>query len=217
MPVRTEEKGGKWRVVETDGSIAKNNAGTAIDGGGHDTEAEAVAQVQAVNINMMKKSSYDMVAAVEKLSGYYERHAASLRDAERMMRPVMQKTIASLQKRFQNDGVDSVKLIKELPAQQAVNSNSYYQIAWYGLMTKQSPYGRCGTIQITTTYNNESDEQDITVSLRVKLGGDKSVVFPSSSPVGVVTKALNYVSQIERQNKGFDYWVKTYKPTNPKE
>lgn len=215
MPVRTEEKGGKWRVVESDGSIAKNNVGTAIDGGGHDTKAEAVAQVQAVNINMMKKSSIDFVAAVENLAKSIQ--AASLRDAERMMRPVMQRTIASLQKRFQKDGVESLKLIKELPAQQAVNSNSYYQIAWYGLMTKQSPYGRCGTIQITTTFNNESDEQDVTVSLRIKLGGDKSVVFPSSSPVGVVTKVLNYVTQIEHQNKGFEYWVQTYKPTNPKE
>jgi len=215
MPVHSEKEGGKWRVVESDGSIAKNKAGTAIDGGGHDTREDSVAQVQAVNISMMKKSSLNMVAAVEKLAKFIQ--AASLRDAERMMRPVMQKAIASLQKRFQHDGIDSLKLIKELPAQQAVNSNSYYQIAWYGLMTRLNPYGRCGTIQITTTFNNESDEQDITVSLRVKLGEDKSVVFPSASPIGVITKVLNHVTRLEQMGKDFEYWVKTYKPSNPKE
>lgn len=225
MPVHTEQKGGKWRVLDPDGSIAKNKAGTAVDGGGHTSKSDAVAQVQAININMKKASKGDqgmtriarlmeMAKVLENLRTACLREAASLKEAERAMRPVMEKTIASLQGRFKKDGVDSVSLIKVLPAQQAVQTNSYYMIAWYALKTHENRSGRCGTIQITTTFGNEPDEQDVSVSLRIKLGADKSVVFPSSSPVGVVTKALNYVTKLEQAGKGFDYWVKTYVPSN---
>lgn len=234
MPVHQEKIGDKYRVVDPDGSIALNQAGTAVDGGGHGKKEDAVAQVQAININMRKSSIIDdklrsggyknvnRIAKLMEMAGILNnlkiaclREAASLKEAERAMRPVMEKTINSLQNRFKRDGVDSVKLIKVLPAQQAATTNSYYQIAWYGLMTKENPSGRCGTIQLTTTFNNEPDEQDLSISLKIKLGDEKQVMFPSASPVGVVTKVLNYVTKLEQAGKNFSYWAKSYKPSNP--
>jgi len=50
MPVRVAKKGDKFRVVESStGKIAKNRAGTAIDGGGFKSKIRATAQVRAVN------------------------------------------------------------------------------------------------------------------------------------------------------------------------
>ncbi len=50
MPVKIAKRGGKFRVIEAaTGRIAKNRAGTAIDGGGHGSKARALAQVGAVN------------------------------------------------------------------------------------------------------------------------------------------------------------------------
>ena len=53
MPVKPKLINGKWRVVEaaTD-RIAKNKGGTALDGKGHSTKAEAQAQANAVNRNL---------------------------------------------------------------------------------------------------------------------------------------------------------------------
>ena len=51
MPVKVEKRDDKYRVVETDGSIAKNKGGTAADGGGHDTREEAQRQANAINAN----------------------------------------------------------------------------------------------------------------------------------------------------------------------
>lgn len=145
------------------------------------------------------------------------RQAADLREAERMMRPITEKAMRSLQNRLQRSGV-RLEVIKALPAQKASdngnNPNSYYTIVWYGLMTKESKYGRCGTIQVTTTFNN--DEQAISISMRAKLGGDKGVLFPSSSPVGVVTKVLNFINQMESVGKGVEYWISTYVPSSEK-
>ena len=50
MPVKSAKRGNKFRVVESaTGRIAKNAKGTAIDGGGHSTEAKANSQAAAVN------------------------------------------------------------------------------------------------------------------------------------------------------------------------
>lgn len=56
MPVSVAKRGKKFRVIEkATGKIAKNKAGTAIDGGGHTTMAQAVKQVGAVNIPSSKR------------------------------------------------------------------------------------------------------------------------------------------------------------------
>lgn len=48
--------GGKWRVVEqATGKIAKNKAGTALDGGGHSDKKAALAQVGAVNSSLKRR------------------------------------------------------------------------------------------------------------------------------------------------------------------
>jgi hypothetical protein len=50
MPVTVKKQQGRWRVVEAStGKIAKNKAGTPVDGGGHNTEMGAKAQARAVN------------------------------------------------------------------------------------------------------------------------------------------------------------------------
>jgi len=52
MPVCVERRGEKWRVIECDSrKIAKNSAGTAIDGGGHSSATGAQKQARAVNAN----------------------------------------------------------------------------------------------------------------------------------------------------------------------
>jgi hypothetical protein len=50
MPVKTAKRGSKYRVIESrTGKIAKNKAGTAVDGGGHRTKTKAQAQARAIN------------------------------------------------------------------------------------------------------------------------------------------------------------------------
>jgi len=49
MPVIVAKRDQKYRVVEKDGTIAKNSAGTAVDGGGHTTFEAARAQAVAIN------------------------------------------------------------------------------------------------------------------------------------------------------------------------
>ena len=51
MPVRVSKHKGIYRVVETDGGIAKTKNGNARDGGGHKSRAKAEAQVRAMNMN----------------------------------------------------------------------------------------------------------------------------------------------------------------------
>jgi len=50
MPATVRFVGDKYRVVEaSDGTIVKNDAGTAVDGGGHKTKAAAERQAKAIN------------------------------------------------------------------------------------------------------------------------------------------------------------------------
>jgi hypothetical protein len=56
MPVTIRKRGDKFRIVEQQtGNIAKNKGGTAIDGGGHGSKAQAVKQVGAVNTPKSKR------------------------------------------------------------------------------------------------------------------------------------------------------------------
>lgn len=57
MPVHSKEIGGKWRIVDPDDSITKNNAGTSVDSDGHTSKDDAIAQVQAINMSMRRDSS----------------------------------------------------------------------------------------------------------------------------------------------------------------
>lgn len=58
MPVKCVKRNGTWRIVGPDGSIETNAKGNALDGGGHDSKQDCVAQARAVNANMQKE--YDM-------------------------------------------------------------------------------------------------------------------------------------------------------------
>lgn len=49
MPVKVVKRGGKYRVVEPSGKIAKTDKGKARDGGGHASKAKAEAQARAMN------------------------------------------------------------------------------------------------------------------------------------------------------------------------
>ena len=51
MPATTKKVGTKWRVVEPGGRLVRNKKGTAVDGGGHDTETGAKRQARAINAN----------------------------------------------------------------------------------------------------------------------------------------------------------------------
>lgn len=56
MPVTVMVRNGKSRVVEAaTGRIAKNNSGTALDGGGHTDKEKAKRQASAINANLEKK------------------------------------------------------------------------------------------------------------------------------------------------------------------
>ena len=49
MPASVQFKNGKYRVIEPDGSLVKNKAGTPVDGKGHLTRAAAQRQANAIN------------------------------------------------------------------------------------------------------------------------------------------------------------------------
>lgn len=55
MPAKVKKIKGKFRVVEPDGSIVKNTAGSAVDGGGFPTEAAAKKQAAAINISKHRR------------------------------------------------------------------------------------------------------------------------------------------------------------------
>jgi len=56
MPVIIKKRGDRFRIVEKNtGKIAKNKAGTALDGGGHKSKAAADKQRSAVNISQARK------------------------------------------------------------------------------------------------------------------------------------------------------------------
>ena len=49
MPVRVKKSGGKYRVVESGGAVAKTAKGKPRDGGGHDSKDAAARQARAIN------------------------------------------------------------------------------------------------------------------------------------------------------------------------
>lgn len=56
MPLTVRKRGDKYRVVEAKtGKIAKNAAGTALDGGGKKSKSAVEKQAQAVNISQARK------------------------------------------------------------------------------------------------------------------------------------------------------------------
>ncbi len=55
MPVRVKKVGGKFRVVEPSGKVARSAAGTPVDGGGFRSREQAVRQVQAINLSMRRR------------------------------------------------------------------------------------------------------------------------------------------------------------------
>ena len=56
MPVKVNRRGDKFRVVESGtGRIATNAKGTAIDGGGHISQAPANRQASVINSSKRRK------------------------------------------------------------------------------------------------------------------------------------------------------------------
>lgn len=56
MPVKVAKKGDKFRIIEAaTGAIAKNNSGTALDGGGHSSKLDASRQAAAINAHAKDK------------------------------------------------------------------------------------------------------------------------------------------------------------------
>ena len=56
MPVKSVKRGSKFRVVEAStGRIAKNRAGTPVDGGGHASQGKASRQASAINTSISRK------------------------------------------------------------------------------------------------------------------------------------------------------------------
>lgn len=52
MPVTCRKSGNKYRVVESEtGKVVTNTSGTAVDGGGHNSEQECKDQAAAINAN----------------------------------------------------------------------------------------------------------------------------------------------------------------------
>lgn len=56
MPVKVVKRGEKYRLVESEtGKIAKNKAGTALDGGGKKSRSAVARQATAVNTSLSKR------------------------------------------------------------------------------------------------------------------------------------------------------------------
>lgn len=49
MPVSVEKIRGKFRLVESNGLLARNRYGHPVDGGGHNTEKRAQSQARKIN------------------------------------------------------------------------------------------------------------------------------------------------------------------------
>ncbi len=55
MPVVARKRGDKFRVIESgSGKVAKTAAGSAADGGGHSTQAQAERQARAINRSLSR-------------------------------------------------------------------------------------------------------------------------------------------------------------------
>lgn len=58
MPVRPVKINGKWRIVHDTpkgASISKSKHGKPVDGGGHASREQAMAQARAINASLHKK------------------------------------------------------------------------------------------------------------------------------------------------------------------
>ena len=56
MPATVVKRGNKWRVIDADtGTITKNKAGTAVDGGGHSSKEAAQRQARAINRSLSQR------------------------------------------------------------------------------------------------------------------------------------------------------------------
>lgn len=61
MPVKVMRKGGKFRVVESESEkVARNAAGTPVDGTGHSSRAAAQRQATAINLSEARKHGADV-------------------------------------------------------------------------------------------------------------------------------------------------------------
>ena len=69
MPAVVQFRGGKYRVVEEDGTLVKNRAGTAVDGGGHGTKAAAQRQANAINASKEKQWELEMTVQFQVMVG----------------------------------------------------------------------------------------------------------------------------------------------------
>lgn len=68
MPVTCQKSGDKYRVVEAEGGkVATNRSGTAVDGGGHETEEACKQQAQAINANRENNSPSNNPRAAKRL------------------------------------------------------------------------------------------------------------------------------------------------------
>lgn len=130
------------------------------------------------------------------------------KEAEKKLLPVAAKTLEGLKRRFKSEGVSEVRLLQEMPTKRSADDEYFYTMAIYGLMTNKNPSGRCGVLTFILRYFPEDDIAD--VSVRMKLGSDPTVTVESGSPVGVITRVLNYLTKIERDGKGFEHWASTY-------
>lgn len=140
--------------------------------------------------------------------------AATIDQAEKAIIPITQKVLNDLQRRFKMEGVSRVQLLKEFPIKESQDGEYFYIMSIYGLMTQENASGRCGVLTIQTNYSN--DDEIVTTQIKMKLGSDPTVIVESGSPVGVITRALNYITKLVRADKGFSYWAKTYTPSKDK-
>lgn len=56
MPATVKKEGSKYRVVEADSGAAVQKDGSAVDGGGHGSKAEADRQARATNASQRANS-----------------------------------------------------------------------------------------------------------------------------------------------------------------
>lgn len=49
MPAKVVKRGQKFRVVEPSGNLVRNESGTPVDGGGHNSRGAAQRQANAIN------------------------------------------------------------------------------------------------------------------------------------------------------------------------
>jgi len=71
MPYLVKKINDKYRLVERDtGKIAKNQAGTPIDGGGKKTKSPLTKQMQALNISYARDKGIDIPKKKRKGATY---------------------------------------------------------------------------------------------------------------------------------------------------